>query len=592
MASPSVKKLGIAGGIQEGNYASSNFLPTRGMKNCELGLTLLPGSQMSRGLPDPLAQVTQVAFRDHHSGSHSEQALDLNSLISRPYTSKIDHPAAPTSTPKAEDWAGANIQDVDLSSFQITSIENMSLDWCFGELEMPTLDSSNAVTPADFDMELLPGGFCAIGGSQQSHCQIEQSLESQQPGIEALETSKIERFAKSHITYPSPSSEALATGSPTISSDSHFIQESFDSNPESFEQHPSTTNSRFELQLHQLEQKINDLTKSLQLTNKELEHERAEKQKLGKKAKSLAKLLRECAPGKVPVARMLKDVRGVPLDHNHNTRISHDPSLSPNPAGQISSAPVEAQTSQNAVPSPSPTPIDLTTDEEPLFITQISSSPSAPLPHTPSSRDHGSGPLATLHNRLEKRPLDWLEGSHPMTGAKKQKSLDSGNGSSQALEATNETRQAAKHTRTLRRKEEVQTRKLQLRLEKNSEKEAKKSAEAQGKKAIKYQRTRKGKKGSEDLLVGKAGQMTKPIQRQAQETGTSLDRHDRTLHARLPPDIVTLSNKYNSPQSPPKYPSNGDGDEDSDGLASELEMAMAMGAECEQGGGADDGLGA
>lgn len=589
MASPSVKKMAVAGRLQEGTYASSNVLPTRGMKDRELGLTLLPGSQISSGLPDPLAQVTQVAFRDRRSGSHSEQALDLKSLISRPDVSENYCPVASISTPEAGELAGADIQDVDLSSFQIPSIENFSLDWCFEELDMPTLhDSGNAVAPADFDMELFSGGLCVEGGPQQSHCLIEQSLASQEPGTEASQTSNIERFEKSGIPYPS---RGLATGSPTISSDSHVIQGNFDSSPEPLVQPPPTSNSGLELQLHQLEQKINDLTNSLQLTNKELEDERAEKQKLKKKAKGLAKLLRECAPGKVPVARMLRDVGKIPLDDEDNTVVSYDPSLSPNPAGQVSRAPVEAQANKNAVPSSFPAPIDLTTDDGPMFVTQISPSPSALLSHTPSSRDHGSSPLAILHNRLEKRPLDWLEGSHPLTGAKRQKSLDPGNESIQAFEVANAAPQVAKDARILRHKEAAQARKLKSRLEKTAENEAKKSAEARGKKPRNCQRTRKGQKGSEDLSIEKAGQMTKFNQGQVQDMETTLGRQDRTPQARSPPDIVILSNsKYNNSQPPPKYSSNGDEDDDFNGLVAELEKVTEV--ECEQGGEADDGLGA
>lgn len=587
MASPSVKKMGVAGGIQEGNYASSNVVSTRGMTNRELGLTLLPGSQISSGLPDSPAQVTQVAFRDRHCGGHSEQALDSKSLICRPHASENDYPATSTSTPEAGESVGADIQDVDLSSFQIPSIENFSLDWCFEELGMPTLhDSSNAVAPADFDMELFSGGFCAEGGSQQSHCLIEQSLESQQPGIEASNTSDIERCAKSDITLPSG---ALAMGSTTISSDNHFIRGNFDSNPEPLVQNSSATNNGLEFQLHQLEQKINELTKSLQLTNKELEDERAEKQKLKKKAKSLAKLLRECAPGKVSLARVLKDVGKIPVDDEDNTRISYDPLHSPNPAGQFSPAPVEAQAKKMTVPSSFPAPIDLTTDDGPLFVTRISPSSSVPLPSTPSSREHGLGPLAILYNRLEKRPFDWLEGSHPLTGAKRQKSLDFINENIQALEVVNEACQAANDARILSRKEEAQARQLKSHLEKKAEMEAKKSAEARGKKAKNSQRTRKGQNGSEDLSVEMAEQMTKPTQGQVQDMETTLGRQDRTTHARSLPDIDTLSNsKYNSPQPPPKYPSNGDEDEDFDGLGAELEKAME--AEFKQGGEVHDGL--
>lgn len=581
MASPSIKKMGVAGGIQEGNYASSKVVSTRGMTNRELGLTLLPGSQISSGLPDSPAQVTQVAFRDRHSGSHSEQALDSKSLICRPHASENDCPATSTSTPEAGESVGADIQDVDLSSFQIPSIENFSLDWCFEELGMPTLhDSSNAVAPADFDMELFSGGFCAEGGSQQSHCLIEQSLESQQPGIEASNTSDIERCAKSDITLPSG---ALAMGSTTISSDNHFIRGNFDSNPEPLGQNSSATNNGLEFQLHQLEQKINELTKSLQLTNKELEDERAEKQKLKKKAKSLAKLLRECAPGKVSLARVLKDVGKIPVDDEDNTRISYDPLHSPNPASQFSPAPVEAQAKKMTVPSSFPAPIDLTTDDGPLFVTQISPSSSVPLPSTPSSREHGLGPLAILYNRLEKRPFDWLEGSHPLTGAKRQKSLDFINENIQALEVVNEACQAANDARILSRKEEAQARQLKSHLEKKAEMEAKKSAEARGKK------TRKGQNGSEDLSVEMAEQMTKPTQGQVQDMETTLGRQDRTTHARSLPDIDTLSNsKYNSPQPPPKYPSYDDEDEDFDGLGAELEKAME--AEFKQGGEVHDGL--
>lgn len=579
MASPSVKKMGVA--IQEGNYASSNVLPTRGRINSELGLTLLPGSQISSGLPDPLAKVTQVAFRDRRSGSHSEQALDLKSLTSRPNTFGNDCSATSTYTTEAGESAGPDIHDIDLSSFQIPSIESSSLDWCFGVLDMPTLhDSSNAVVPTDFDMELFSEGFCAEVGSKQSHCLIEQSLELQQPGTKVPKTSDIEGLAKTGIPHPPPSCGTLVKECPTMSSDSHFIQGNLDNNPEPLVQHPSTTNSGLELQLHQLEQKINDLTKSLQLTNKELEDERAEKQRLKKKAKSLAKILRECAPGKIPVARMLKDVGKIPLDNEDNT-ISYNPSLSPNQAGQVSLAPNEAQANQIAIPSSFPAPIDPTTKDKSWFVTQISPTSSALLPHTPSLRDHGSAPLATLYNRLEKRPLDWLEGSHPLTGAKRQKSLDFVNENIQAPEATNGAHQNAKDTRILRRKEEAQARKLKSRLEKKAEKEAKESAEARGKKARDCQRTRKGQNESGDLSMERAGQMTKPIQGQVQ---------DRNPHARLPPDIVTLSNsKHSSPQPPPKDPSNGDEDEDFTWLAAELEKAME--AECEQGGEADDGLG-
>lgn len=604
MASPSLKKMGIAGGIQEGNYASSNNLPTRGMINRELGLTLLPGSQISSVPPDSLAQSTQVAFTDHHSGSYSGQAFDLKSLISRPDTSENDLPASSTSTESvAGEWAGADIQDVDLSSFQVPSIEDSSLDWCFGELGIPTRhNSSDAVPPADFDMELLPEGFYATGGLQQNDCQAEQSLKSQQPGIEVFKPSDTERFAKSDISNPQPSQEALATGSPNISSDSLSTQGNCKDNPEPSVQNPPTANIGFELQLHQLEQKINDLTKSLQLTNKELEDERAEKQKLKKKAKRLANLLRECAPGKVPVARMLKDVGKIPLDDDDNAMVFQDPSPSPNSAGaipgsrrryqgQVSPAPVEALANDNAVPSPSPAPLDLTTDEESPFISQISPSPSDPPLHPPSLRDHDSSPLATLHNRLEKRPLDWLEGSHPVTGAKRQKSLDSGTGNIQVLEGANEVRQAtsAKGAKILRRKEEAQARKLEFRLKKKAEEEAKKSTEAQ-RKIKNVQRTRKGQKGSKDLLMEKAGQMIKPTQGQVQGTENNQGRQDRTSHARLPPEIDTSRNdKYNSPQSPANYPSNADEDEEFYGLAAELEKAME--AICEQGGEASDGLG-
>lgn len=590
MASPSVKKMGVAGGIQEGNYASSNVVSTRGMRNRELGLTLLPGSQISSGLPDSPAQVTQVAFRNRHSGSHSEQALDSKSLICRPHASENYCPAASTSTPEAGESVGADIQDVDMSSLRIPSVENFSLDWCFEELGMPTPhDSSNAVAPADFDMELFSGGFCAESGSQQSHCLIGQSLETQQPGIEASNTSDIERCAKSDITLPSPSWGALATGSPTISSDNHFIQGNFDSNPEPLAKNSSATDNGLELQLHQLEQKINELTKSLQLTNKELEDERAEKQKLNKKAKSLAKLLRECAPGKVPVARMLKDVGKIPVDVDDNTRISYDPLLCPTPTGQFSPAPVEAQAIKMTVPLSDPTPIDLTTDDEPLFVTQIFPSSSAPLPSTPSSREHGSVPLATLYNRLEKRPLDWLEGSHPLTGAKRQKSLDFINENIHALEVVNEACQAANDSRILGRKEGSQARKLKSHLEKKAKMEAKKSAQARGKKARNSQRTRNGQNGSEDTLMEMAGQMTTLTQEQVQDMETTLGRQDRTTHVKLIADIDTMSNsKYNSSQSPPKYPSNGDEGEDFDAIAAELEKAMEV--EFEQGREAHNGL--
>ncbi len=577
MASPSLKKMGIAGGIQEGNYASSKNLPTRGMINRELGLTLLPGSQISSGPPVSLAQGTQVAFTGHHSGSYSEQALDLKSLISRPNTSENDLPASSTSTSVAGEWAGAGIQDVDLSSFQVPSIDDFPLDWRFGELGMPTLHNScDAVAPADFNMELLPEGPYAKGGLQQNDCLAEQSLKSQHPVIEVFKPSNTERFAKSEVSNPQPSQEALATGSPNKSSDSLSTQGNCDDNPEPSVQNPPIANSGFELQLHQLEQKINDLTKSLQLTNKALEDERAEKQKLKKKAKRLAKLLRECAPGKVPVARMLKDVGKIPLDDDNNARIFQDPSALPN---------------DNAVPSPSPAPLDLTTDEGSPFISQISPSPSDPPLPTPSLRDHDSSPLATLHNRLEKRPLDWLEGSHPVTGAKRQKSLDLGTGNIQTLENANEARQATsgKGARILRRKEETKARKLKFRLEKKAEEEAKKSTETQREKVRNVPRTRKGQKGSKDLLMEKAGQM-KPTQGQVQGTETNEGRQDRTPHARLPPDIYTLSNdKYNSPQSPAKCPSNADEDEEFYGLAAELEKAME--AMCEQGGEASDGLG-
>lgn len=604
MASPSLKKMGIAAGIQEGNYASSNNLPTRGMIDRELGLTLLPGSQISSGPPDSLALGAQVAFTDHHSGSYSEQGFDVKSLISRPHTPENDLPASSTSTSVAGEWAGADIQDVDSSSIQVPSIKDSSLDWCFGELGMPMLhNSSDAVPPADFDMELLPEGFYATGGLQQNDCLAEQSLKSQQPGIEVFKPSNTERFAKSDISNPQPSQEALATLSPNISSGSPSTQGNCEDNPEPSVQNPPTANSGFELQLHQLEQKINDLTKSLQLTNKELEDERAEKQKLKKKAKRLATLLRECAPGKVPVARMLKDVGKIPLDDDDNAMIFQDPSPTPNSAaaipgsrrqyqGQVSPAPVEALANDNAVPSPSPAPLDLTTDEESPFISQISPSPSDPPLHPPSLRDHDSSSLATLHNRLEKRPLDWLEGSHPVTGAKRQKSLDSGTGNIQILEGANEARQAtsAQVAKILKRNGEAQARKLEFRLEKKAEEEAKKSKEAQRKKVRNVQRTGKRQKGSKHLLMEKAGQMIKPTQGQVQGAETNQGRQDRTSHARLPPDIDTSRNdKYNSPQSPAKYPSNADEDEEFYGLAAELEKAME--AMCEQGGEASDGLG-
>lgn len=603
MASPSLKKMGIAGGIQEGNYASSKNLPTRGMINRELGLTLLPGSQISGGPPDSLAQGTQVAITDHHSGSYSEQALDFKSLISRPHISENDLPASSTSTSVAGERAGADTQDVDLSSFQVPSIEDLSLDWCFGELGMPTFhNSSDEAALADFNMELLPEGSYATGGLQQNDSLAEQSLKSQQPCVEVFKPSNTERFAVSEVSNPQPSQEALATPSPNISSDSLSTQGNCDDNPEPSVQNPPTANSGFEIQLHQLEQKINDLTKSLQLTNKELEDERAEKQRLKKKAKRLAKLLRECAPGKVSVARMLKDVGKIPLNDDDNARIFQDPSPSPNSAaiprsrrrhqGQVSPAPVEALANDNAVPSPCPAALDLTTDEESPFISQISTSPSDPPLHTPSLRDHDSNPLATLHNRLEKRPLDWLEGSHPVTGAKRQKSLDLGTGNIQALEGTNEGRQAtgAKGTRTLRRKEETQAGKLKSRLKEKAEKEAKKSTEAQWEKVGNLHRTRKGQKGNKDSLMEEDGQMINPTQGQVQGTKLNQGRQDRTPYARLRPDIYTLSNdKYNSPQSPAKYPSNADEGEEFYGLAAELEKAME--AMCEQGGEASDGLG-
>lgn len=571
MASPSLKKMGMAGGIQEGNYASSNNLSTRDMIDRELGLTLLPGSQISSGPPDSLVQGTQVAFTDHHSGSYSEQALE--SLISRPNTSENALPASSASTSLAGEWAGADIQDVGLSSFQVPSIDDFSLDWCLGELGMPTLhNTSDAVAPTDFNMELHPEGSCATGGLQQNDCLAEQSLKSQQLGIEVFKPSNTERFAKSEVSNPQLSQEALSTGSPNKSSDSLSTQGNCDDNPEPSVQNLPTANSGFELQLHQLEQKINDLTKSLQLTNKELEDERAEKQKLKTKAKRLAKLLHECAPGKVPVARVLKDVGKIPLDDDDNARVFQDPS---------------ALANDNAVPSPSPAPLDLTTDEESPFISQISPSPSDPPLPTPSLRDHDSSPLATLHTRLEKRPLDWLEGSHPVTGAKRQKSLDLGTGNIQALENANGARQATSG-KGARRKEETQARKLKFRLEKKAEEEAKKSTEAQREKVRNVQRTRKGQKGSKDLLMEKAGQM-KPTQGQVQGTETNQGRQDRTPHARLPPDIYTLSNeKYNSPQSLAKYPSNADEDEEFYGLAAELEKAME--AMCEQGGEASDGI--
>lgn len=590
--------MGIAGGIQEGSYASSNNLPIRGMINRELGLTLLPGSQISRGLPDPLARDTQVAFTDPHSGSHSEEALDLKSLIGRPHSSENAHPASSTSTSGAGEWAGTDIQDVDLSSFQVPSIEDFSLDWCFGELEMPTLHgSSSTVAPANFDVEV--GGIC---GSQQSNCLTEPSLESQQSDTEVLKVSDTERFVKSDNSYSPPSWEALTTGSPTTSSNSLFIQGKCGDKSETFVQFSPTTNNGFELQLHKLEQKINDLTKSLQLTNKELEDERAEKQKLKKKAKSLVKLLRECAPGKVPVARLLKDVGKIPLDDDDNAGISHDPSPSPNSAdaisrsrhqyqGQVSPAPVEAQANENAVPSPSPATTDLTTDDKPSFISPISPVPSDPPPHIPSLRDHDSTPLATLHSRLEKRPLNWLEGSHPVTGAKRQKSLDSGICNIQALEVANEVRQATsdKDARILRRKEVSKARNLKYRLKKKAEKDAKEGTEAQRKKAS--QRTRKGQTESKDYLTENAGQMIKPNQGQVQGTETTLGRQDRTPHARLPLYIDTLShNKYNSPHSQQKYPSSVGQYEDLYGLAAELEKAME--AVCQQGSEVSDGLGA
>lgn len=601
MASPSLKKMGIAGGIQEGNYASSNDLPTRGMINRELGLTLLPGSQISGGPPDSLAQGTQVAFTDHHSGSYSEQALDLKSLISRPNTSENDLLASSTSTFVAGEGAGADIQDVDLSSFQLPSIEDFSLDWCFTELGMPTLhNSSDAVVPADSNTELLPEGFYAIGGLQQHDCLTEQSLKSQQPGIEVFKPSNAERFAKSEVSSPQPSQEALATQSPNISSGSLSTQGNCDENPEPSVQNPPTANSGFEIQLHQLEQKINDLTKSLHLTNKELEDERAKKLKLKKKAKHLAKLLRECAPGKVPVARVLKDVGKIPLDDDDNPRIFQDTSTFPNSAGaisrsmcrhqdQVSPVPVEALANDNAVPSPSPGPLDLTTDRESPFISQISHSPSDPSLHTPYTRDHDSSPLATLHNRLEKRSLDWLEGSHPVTGAKRQKSLDLGIGNTQAVEGVDEASQAtsAKGARILRRKEATQARN---RLEKKAGEKAKKITEAQLEKVRNVQRTRKGWKGSKDPLVEEDGQMIKPTQGQVPGTETNQGRQDRTPHARLPPDNYTLCNdKFNCPQSPAKYPSNAEEDEEFYGLAAELEKAME--AMCEQGGEASEGLG-
>lgn len=601
MASPSLKKMGVAGGIQEGNYASSNNLPTRGMINRELGLTLLPGSQISGGPADSRAQGTQVAITDHHSGSYSEQALDFGSLINRPHTSENDLPASSTSTSVAGERAGADIPDVDLSSFHVPSIEDFSLDWCFGELGMPTLhNSSDAVAPADFNVELLLEGSC---GLQQNDCLAEQSLKYQQPCIEVFKPSNTERFTKSEVSNPQPSQEALATSSPNISSDSLSTQGNCDDNPEPSVQNPPTANSGFEIQLHQLEQKIKDLTKSLQLTNKELADERAEKQKLKKKAKRLAKLLRECAPGKVPVARMLKDVGKIPLDDDDNARIFQDPSPSPNSAGaipssrhrhqgQVSPAPVEALANGNAVPLPCPPPLDLTTDEESPFISQIYPSPSDPPLHTASLRDHDSSPLVTLHNRLEKRPLDWLEGSHPVTGAKRQKSLDLGTGNIQALEGVNEARAAssAKGARILKRKEETQARKQKVRVEKKAEEEAKKSTKAQWEKVRNMQRTRNGQKGSKDLLMEEDGQMINPTQGQVQGTETNQGRQDPTSHARLRPDIYILSNdKYNSPQSPAKYSSNADEGEEFYALATELEKAME--AMCEQGGEASDGLG-
>lgn len=602
MASPSLKKMGSAGGIQEGNYASSNNLPTQGMMNRELGLTLLPGSQISGGPPDSLAQGTQVAITVHLSGSYSEQAPDLKTLISRPHISENDLPANSTSTSVAGERSGADIQDVNLSSFpfQVPSSEDFSLDWCFGELGMPTLHhSSDAVALADFNMEELPEGSRATGGLQQNDCLAGQSLKSQQPCIEVFKPSNTERFAKPEVSNPQPSQAALAPPSPDISSDSLSTQGNCDDNPEPFVQNPPTANSGFEIQLHQLEQKINDLTKSLQLTNKELEDERAEKQKLKKKAKRLAKLLRECAPGKVSVTKMLKDIGKIPLYDDDNARIFQDPSPSPNPAGaipksgrlnqgQVLQAPVAALANNDAVPSPCPAALDLTTDEEPPFISQISPSPSDPPLHTPSLCYHDSSPLATLHNRLEKRPLDWLEGSHPVTGAKRQKPLALGTDTIQAIEGANEARQAtsAKGARILRRKEETQARKLKSRLEKKAEEEAKKSTEAQWEQVRNLQRTRKGQKGSGDFLMEEDGQMINPIQ----GTETNQGRQDRTPCVGLRSDIYTLSNnKYNSPQSPAEYLSNADEGEEFYGLAAELEKAME--AMCEQGGEASDGLG-
>lgn len=603
MASPSLKTMGVAGGIQEGNYASSNDLPTRGMINRELGLTLLPVSQISGGPPDSLTQGTQVAFTDHHSGSYSAQSLDLKSLISRSHTSENDLLTSSTSTFVAGEEAGADIQDVDLSSFRVPPIEDFSLDWCFTELGMPTLNNSrDAVVPADFNTELLPEGFYARGGLQQHDCLTEQSLKSQLPGIEVFKPSNAERFAKSEVSSPQPSQEAVATPSPNISSVSLATQGNCDDNPEPSVQNPPTASSGFEIQLHQLQQKINDLTKSLQLTNKELEDERAEKQKLKKKAKHLVKLLRECAPGKVPVARVLKNVGKIPLDNDDNPRIYQDTSTFPNSAGaisrsmcrhqdQVSQSPVEALANDNAVPSPSPGPLDLTTERESPFNSQISHSPSDPPLHTLCMRDHNSSPSATLHNRLEKRPLDWLEGSHLVTGAKRQKSLDLGFGNTQAVEVADEVSQAtsAKGARILRRKEETQARKPKF-LEKKAGEKAKNITEAQQEKVRNVQRTRKGLKGCKDPLMEEDGQMIKLTQGQVSGTETNQGRQDRTPHSRLPPDNYTLTkDKFNSPQSPAKYSGNADEDEEFFGLATELEKAME--AMCEQGGEGSEGLG-
>ncbi len=658
MASPSLKKMGIAGGMREGNYASSDSPSADEILNSELGLTLLPGSQIYESF---WGQAPQVTFSDHHSEVEPVEAEPVEALNkwdpigpdngpkpcipTSPSTAgagKLGNYAATSSqvhdqdaeilstscyslTPRStvnsfaslhsdtsnyEEWEGSRdcggiyspshprkrkktenqdrphpgsrelIQNPSQNQKniidQVVSQSSHILDACTDLSQ--DVDISSLYSPPIHDFRLGPADWAlSVRESNiERHGDRDSSDASSSP---RLETGVVETTSRSSSIPP----DFAHVGKDHIGAANHLFSPSI---PELFAGKYFAEMNILEARVHQLENETSNLNQSLQAVAKELEDERAEKEMWKRRVNNLTKFLRQRAPGPASAAALFQTIGISPIgisrpNSDEVTTVAETPA----PTVQARTAPTQAQRNVNAVPLSPQVCIDLTTDES-IGVAPILPASSVSPSNQPSCQSQDSGPLATLHNRLEKRPLEWLEGSHPVTGKKipnaNEQAMEWAPGRGRAALGTGGSTESG--VRAVKRALAVDARKARdkaYRMRKQAEKEAEKAAEAR-------RETDKGGRGSVEVAAGNGRnsrhQKVKKNCSKAQEPGRPQQRASE-----VPPPandtMVALSGDNIHTSTCPKE---GDEDEDYHVLAAELEVALAG----ESGDDGDDGLAA